>query len=92
MVRPPFLFGTTLTEEGESGSSEGDFLAYGLVVLAAVFQSGAIVCTRALKPVDVFVISSWIGSSALKYHYLLSREMILCHSIKPFKGKILSIC
>ena len=64
VVRPPFLFGTitTTTEEGSS-FSEGDFLAYGLVVLAAVFQSGAIVCTRALKPVDVFVISSWIGSS-----------------------------
>ena len=41
--------------------------AYGLVVLAAVFQSGAIVSTRALKPVDVFVISSWIGSSVLEY-------------------------
>ena len=59
VVRPPFLFGTlTTTEEG----SEGNYVAYGLVVLAAVFQSGAIVCTRALKPVDVFVISSWIGS------------------------------
>ena len=30
----------------------GDFLAYGLVVLAAVFQSGAIICTRALKVSD----------------------------------------
>ena len=29
-----------------------DFLAYGLVVLAAVFQSGAIICTRALKVSD----------------------------------------
>ena len=63
MVRPPFLFGTITTEGSDS---EGDFVAYGLVVLAAVFQSGAIVCTRALKPVDVFVISSWIGSSVLE--------------------------
>ena len=53
-----------MASEGESSSN--DLLAYGLVVLAAVFQSGAIVCTRALKPVDVFVISAWIGTGCIE--------------------------
>ena len=50
VFKPPFLFGAT--GEDTSSVEQVDYLSYGIVVFATLFNAGSITGTRALKVLD----------------------------------------